>query len=66
VWSVQSHPEVDPELLAVWCRSRDGADDLATNGVDADRLIEEAARYSGRGRTLLDAWCGVVAASRAT
>jgi hypothetical protein len=47
----------------VWCRSRDGGEDLEANGVDADRLIEEAATYSVRGRALLDAWCGVVTAS---
>lgn len=63
VWGVQTHPEVDQELLSVWCRSRDGGEDLEANGVDADRLIEEAATYSARGRALLDAWCGVVTAS---
>jgi GMP synthase (glutamine-hydrolysing) len=66
VWGVQSHPEIDPELLAVWCRSPDGSEDLEANGVDGERLIEDAARYSGPGRSLLDAWCRVVASSRAT
>jgi GMP synthase (glutamine-hydrolysing) len=60
VWGVQSHPEVDPELLREWVESPEGSADLDAHGIRAGDLIEQARRYSGRARRLLDAWCRVV------
>ena len=61
VWGVQSHPEVDPELLLEWVRSPGGAAELEAHGMSADELVEEAVRFSGGARRVLDAWCRVVA-----
>ena len=66
VWGVQSHPEVDPELLREWVRSPGGAADLERFGVSADDLLADAARYSGAARRVLDAWCRVVAETSAS
>jgi GMP synthase (glutamine-hydrolysing) len=62
VWGVQSHPEVDAELLLEWCRSPEGAAELEAYGLHAEDLVEQAKRFSPGARKVLDAWCRVVAA----
>ena len=61
VWGVQSHPEVDAELLREWCESPGGSADLQAEGVRAEDLLQGANRLAARARALLDAWCRVVA-----
>src|SRR5437764_5149017 len=63
VWGVQSHPEVDPELLAEWSSLPEGKAELEAAGIDPDELIKEAEEFSPGARRLLDAWCAVVTES---
>ena len=61
VWGVQSHPEVDPDLLAEWCGSRGGSADLEAAGISPEDLLGPAGERSRGARRLIDAWCSVVA-----
>jgi GMP synthase (glutamine-hydrolysing) len=61
VWGVQSHPEVDADLLLEWCSSPGGAADLEAHGLRPQDLLEDAKRFSESARRVLDAWCNVVA-----
>jgi GMP synthase (glutamine-hydrolysing) len=61
VWGIQPHPEVDPEMLAEWCRSPRGSASLEAAGLSEDDLLGSAADRSKQARRVLDAWCDVVA-----
>jgi GMP synthase (glutamine-hydrolysing) len=61
VCGIQAHPEVDPEVLAGWCRSPGGAADLAANGVTPADLLSTTALNSAGAAGLLAAWCRIVA-----
>ena len=61
VWGVQSHPEVDADLLLEWCRSPGGAADLEDHGLRPEDLVDDAKRFGRTARQVLDAWCRVVA-----
>jgi GMP synthase (glutamine-hydrolysing) len=61
VWGIQPHPEVDPAMLAEWCRSPRGSASLQAAGLSEDDLLGPAADRSKEARRVLDAWCDVVA-----
>lgn len=63
VWGVQPHPEADAPVLGEWVRSPGGASDLRANGVADQDMLGPAPANSPGARRLLDAWCGVVAAT---
>ena len=46
VWGLQSHPEVDADLVARWCRSPGGAADLESASIPPDDLTGPAADRS--------------------
>jgi GMP synthase (glutamine-hydrolysing) len=63
VWGIQPHPEVDPEMLAEWCRSPRGSASLEAAGLSEDDLLGPADERTKEARRVLDAWCDVVARS---
>jgi GMP synthase (glutamine-hydrolysing) len=63
VFGFQSHPEVTGEIIDAWCRTEGGIAELASTGISARQIVEEAPGNEHYGREILAAWCGEVRSS---
>jgi GMP synthase-like glutamine amidotransferase len=60
VSAFQPHPEVTAPIIAAWCATDGGADELARTGTDARVLVDEAAANEHVGLEILTRWCSEV------
>jgi GMP synthase (glutamine-hydrolysing) len=60
VAAFQSHPEVTPAIIADWCRTATGADELARAGTSAAAVLDDAAVDLRSGPGILARWCSEV------